>query len=597
VAVGEYKQERWSLVDLFPGFNSPEIEEAYSQVETKLQAIEAFRPQLSPGMSLQTFMELLQAYEALTQWIARLYAFSSLSFAADTQDQTAQTALARVQQLAAETHNRTLFFELWWKSLEDELAGRLQDASGDFSYWLETLRLERPFTLSEAEERVINLKNVNGPAALLTLLSTITDRYTFTLEVDGEEKQLTRDELSVYYRHPDPEVRKASYRELFRVYEADKPVLGQIYQYRVRDWGIEHVNLRGYASPVSVRNLANDVPDEVVDLLLNICRRNTVVFQRYFRLKAKWLGLEKLRRFDIYAPVVKTEKRYDFDQAVQLVLTSFHRFEPRVAEMAERVFAEQHLDSEVRAGKRGGAFCATVTPDLTPWVLQSYKGRPDDVATMAHELGHAVHSMMAADHLTLTQHPSLPLAETASTFGEMLVIDRLLDEDPDPKTQRDLLFRQMDSNYATIMRQAFFAIFERDAHERVKAGATIDELSAVYSENLAEQFGDAVEIAEIFDLEWLVIPHIYRVPFYVYAYAFGQLLVLSLYQQYLEEGEGFKSRYLTLLAAGGSDSPVRILEGAGIDIYSEEFWQGGFDLLQAAVEQLESLEIPAETIG
>lgn len=591
MAVGKYKQGRWSLDDLFPGFNSSEIEEALNQVETKLQAIEAFRPQLLPEISIQTFLELLQEYEELTQLIARLYAFSSLSFAADTQDQTAQTALARVQQLAAETHNRTLFFELWWKGLDEELAGRLQDASGDFSYWLEALRLERPFTLSEAEERVINLKNVNGPAALMTLLSTITDRYTFALKIDGEEKKLTRDELSVYFRHPDPEIREASYKELFQVYEADKPVLGQIYQYRVRDWETENVNLRGYSMPVSVRNLANDVPDEVVDLLLSVCRSNTAVFQRYFRLKAKWLGLDKLRRFDIYAPVVKTEKRYDFEQAVQLVLTSFSRFEHQVAEMAERVFAEDHLDSEVRAGKRGGAFCATVTPDLTPWVLQSFNGRPDDVATLAHELGHAVHSMMAAHHLTLTQHPSLPLAETASTFGEMLVIDRLLNEDPDPETRRDLLFRQMDTNYATIMRQAYFAIFEQDAHEQIKAGATIDELSAVYSQNLAEQFGDAVEVAEIFNLEWLVIPHIYHVPFYVYAYAFGQLLVLSLYQQYLEDGQGFKPRYLALLAAGGSDSPVRILERAGIDIYSRGFWQGGFDLLQAAVGQLESLEV------
>lgn len=589
MAVGEYKQERWSLEDLFPGFNSPEIEKALDRVEKKLQAVEVFRPQLSPEISIQKFMALLQAYEELTRSIARLYAFSSLSFAADTQDQTAQTALARVQQLAAETHNRTLFFELWWKGLEDELAGRLQDASGDFSYWLEALRLERPFTLSEAEERVINLKNVNGPAALMTLLSTITDRYSFSLKIEDEEKQLTRDELSVHFRHPDPEIREAAYRELFRVYEADKPILGQIYQYRVRDWEIEHINLRGYASPVSVRNLANDVPDEVVDLLLSVCRSNTAVFQRYFRLKAKWLGLDKLRRFDIYAPVVKTEKRYDFDQAVQLVLTSFNRFDPQVARMAERVFAEHHLDSEVRAGKRGGAFCATVTPDLTPWVLQSYHGRPDDVATLAHELGHAVHSMMAEHHLTLTQHPSLPLAETASTFGEMLVIDRLLDEDPDPETRRDLLFRQMDSNYATIMRQAYFAIFEQDAHEQIKAGATIDELSAVYWQNLVEQFGDALEVAEVFKLEWLVIPHIYRVPFYVYAYAFGQLLVLSLYQQYVEEGESFKPRYLALLAAGGSDAPVRILERAGIDIYSREFWQGGFDLLQAAVGQLESL--------
>jgi oligoendopeptidase F len=568
------------------------MQQALERVENKLQSFEDYRSLLTLDLNAVDFMKIVRAYENLSREISRLYAFSSFAFAADTQDQAAQTNLASVQQLAALAQNRALFFELWWKGLEDEQAAPLQDASGDFGYWLEALRLERDYTLTEAEERVINLKNVNGSSALMTLFSTITDRYMFTLTIDGEEVELTRDELSVYFRHPDPAVRSAAYKDLFRVYDQDKPILGQIYQYRVRDWESEYVSLRGHASPISVRNLANDVPDEVVDLLLEVCQVNAPIFQRYFRLKAKWLGIDKLRRYDIYAPVVKTDKRYDFADAVEIVLTSFRRFEPRIADLAERVFAEHHLDSEVRVGKRGGAFCATVTPDLTPWVLQSYHGRPDDIATLAHELGHAVHSMLAEHHTALTQQSSLPLAETASTFGEMLVIDWLLAEDPDPETRRDLLFRQMDNSYATIIRQAYFALFERQAHERIKAGAMIDDLSSIYAENLADQFGDSVELNEEFNLEWLMIPHLYQVPFYVYAYAFGQLLVLSLYQQYLAEGEAFKPRYLELLAAGGSDSPTHILERAGIDIHSRDFWQGGFDVLQSAVEQLEAMEIP-----
>jgi oligoendopeptidase F len=299
-----------------------------------------------------------------------------------------------------------------------------------------------------------------------------------------------------------------------------------------------------------------------------------------------------MRRYDIYAPVVAAERRYDFSAAVDLVLTSYERFDPHIAKLAERVFADHHIDSEVRKGKRGGAFCSTISPDLTPWVLQSYNGRPDDVATLAHELGHAVHSMLAEHHTALTQHASLPLAETASTFGEMLVIDRLLAEDPDPETRRDLLFRQMDQNYATIMRQAYFALFERDAHKQIKEGATIDELSALYAQNLASQFGESLEISDDFNVEWMVVPHIYSVPFYVYAYAFGQLLVLSLYQQYLADGDDFKNRYLALLSAGGSDAPARILERAGIDIQSAEFWQGGFDVLKTSLAQLEALDIP-----
>lgn len=595
MAGNEYHQGPWSLDDLFTAFDGPEVELALERVKALLMEIEAARADLSPEPTDEfvtgAFLELLEKHEALDKEISALFAFASLRFSADTQDQAAQAALARFRQMAAEAHNRVLFFELWWKRLDEKVAERLLGNSGDYRYWLEALRLERPYTLSEPEERVVNLKNVNGSAALMTLLSTITARYVFNLEIGGEIQEMTRDELTVHYHSPDPELRAAAYQELFRVYEQDKPLLGLIYQSRVRDWQSENLQLRGFATPMAVRNLANDVPDEVVDLLLEVSRQNASIFQRYFRLKARWLGMKQLRRYDIYAPVIKTEKRFAYADAIDLVLSSYRRFDPRVAELAERVFAEDHIDSEVRKGKRGGAFCATVSPDHTPWILQSYHGRPRDVATMAHELGHAVHSMLAAHHSALTQQSSLPLAETASTFGEMIVIDRLLAEDPDPETQRDLLFRQMDDNYATIMRQAYFAIFERDAHEMVKKGATIDELNELYAHNLAEQFGDSMSISDDFRLEWLVIPHIYQVPFYVYAYAFGQLLVLSLYQQYLEEGDAFKPRYFEILAAGGSDAPARILDKAGIDIRSAEFWQGGYEVLLDDLEQLEALEV------
>jgi oligoendopeptidase F len=544
-------------------------------------------------MDNEAFMDILKAYESLYSDIIRAAYYTYLLFAADTQNQKIQSAVARMQQLSAEADNRTLFFKLWWKSIPDETAERLIRIADGLEYWLEQLRKERPYTLTEAEERIVNLKNVNGSQALLTLFSSITNRYTFDLQVDGDKKELTYEELTVYYRDQDPDMRAAAYRALFEVYSKDAPILGQIYQFRVRDWYSENVQLRNFESPLAVRNHANDIPDPVVDILLDVCRKNAPIFQRYFQLKARWMGMEKLRRFDIYGPVVKTEKQYEFADAVKLVLTSFSRFSPRIGELAERVFKDHHLDSEVRKGKQGGAFCATVTPDLTPYVLQSYNGRPDDVATLAHELGHAIHAMLAEHHSVMVQQASLPLAETASTFGELLVIDRLLSENPDPETERDLLFRQMDTSYATIMRQAYFAIFERDAHAKVRAGASIDELSELYAQNLAEQFGDAIELDEEFRHEWVLIPHIYSTPFYVYAYAFGQLLVLSLYQQFLAEGEAFKPRYIKLLSAGGSESPVQILEQAGIDIHSPEFWQGGFDVLQASLERLEALEIPA----
>jgi oligoendopeptidase F len=340
---------------------------------------------------------------------------------------------------------------------------------------------------------------------------------------------------------------------------------------------------------MSVRNLVNDVPDEAVNALIEVTRKNSKIFHRFFKLKAKLLGVDKLRRYDIYAPVVKSDKKFDYNDATKMVFDSFRDFDPKIADMAQRVFEQEHVDSEVRKGKRDGAFCASINPEDTPYVLLNYQGRARDVATMAHELGHAIHAMLASHHTAFTFHSSLPLAQTASTFGEMMLTDKLLAEEKDESVRRDILFKQMDDAFATILRQVYFALFERDAHKKIQENASVDDLSAMYMENLKEQFGDAVEISDEFKWEWVSIPHIYHVPFYVYAYAFGQLLVFSLYQQFKAEGESFKPKYLKILSAGGSESPAKILEEAGVDIRSAEFWQGGFDVLSRMVDELEKL--------
>jgi oligoendopeptidase F len=364
-----------------------------------------------------------------------------------------------------------------------------------------------------------------------------------------------------------------------------------MYQAIVRNWSNEQVNLRHFSSPIASRNLVNDIPDEVVDTLLSVSQENAIVFQRFFKLKARWLGVEKLRRYDVYAPVEKSDKLFAYEDAAPFVFQSFREFDPRMAELAERVFTEKHLDSEVRKGKRSGAFCSTINPELTPWVMLNYQGRSDDVATMAHELGHAIHSMLASHHTQFTQHACLPLAETASTFGEMMLVDKLLSQEKDESVRRDLIFRQVDDAYATILRQAYFAMYERKAHAMVVNNASVDELAAAYMENLKEQFGDSVEIGEEFKWEWVSIPHIYNVPFYVYAYSFGQLLVLSLYKQFKAEGESFKPRYLKILSAGGSEAPEKVLKDAGIDFRQRSFWQGGYDVIKDLVVQLEKLPI------
>ncbi|MCL4273604.1 MAG: M3 family oligoendopeptidase [Anaerolineales bacterium] len=587
-----YQLSKWDLSPLYPGYDSPELQSAFDMLEEQVTSFEGLRDKLTPDMPTERFLEAVKANETMTRIGSKMYSFAGLSFAADTQDQKAQALMARVMQFLAEIENRTLFFNLWWKELDDENAKRLMDASGDYRYYLEAMRNFKPHTLSEAEEKIVNLKNVTGVNALGNLYDSITNRYNFKMKVNGKEKEMTAAELFSYRYSTDPKVRAESYQSQFKVYAEDGPILGQIYQTILRDWHTENVNLRKFKNSIAPRNLNNDVPEEAVEALLSVARKNVGIFQRYFKMKAKYVGMKKLRRYDIYAPVAASKKTYNWDEAVTMVLDAFNSFSPQVAELAKRVFDESRIDSEIRKGKRGGAFCASITPEMTPYVLINYQGTGREVATLAHELGHAIHAMLASHHSTFTFHSSLPLAETASTFAEMVLIDKLLAEETDESVRRDILFKQMDDAYATIMRQSYFAMFEKTAHELVQKNASVDDLSNAYLENLKEQFGDSLELSDEFKWEWVGIPHIYQVPFYVYAYAFGQLLVLALYQQFKAEGESFKPKYLKILSAGGSEAPERILSEAGINIRDPQFWQGGFDVLEKLVGELEALPVP-----
>jgi oligoendopeptidase F len=584
-----FEPSRWSLDDLLPATKGPELDRIVAELESAVSELESSRERLGPDLAESEFQHLMSLVETITAIAHRLAAYGYLWYSADTQDQDALAFRGRMDKLLTDVRNRTLFFDLWWKGLEDGPAARLLAVSGDNAYYLESLRRFKPHTLSEPEEKVINLKDVNGSQALVTVYEMLTSGLSFKLEIEGEVKKLTRSELTPFIRGPSPELRAAAYQEMFHVFGEQAAVLSQIYQHVVRDWANENVFLRKFASPVSARNLGNDIPDPVVDTLLQVCRDNGHLFQRYFRLKAAWLGVDRLRRYDLYAPLGTSDKTYAFDEAVHMVMESLGDFAPTLAQHARRVVSEDHLDSEIRPRKDTGAFCYGVLPGVTPWVLVNYNGKADDVATLAHELGHAVHAMMAADHSPLTFHSSLPLAETASVFSEMLLIDRLLDQESDSTVRREILARSIDDAYATVMRQAYFVIFEREAHAMIEEGSTTDELAEHYFATLQEQFGDALDLSDEFRWEWISIPHIYATPFYCYAYSFGQLLVLALYQQYRTEGPSFIPKYLRILAHGGSQSPTQILSEAGIDMASASFWQGGFDVIDQMIGDLEAL--------
>ena len=588
--IGQYQPTRWTLNSILAAPKGSPVDQVCQDLEATIVALETLRPTLSPDMDRETFIDILQKIETLAATTNRLGSYGPMWFAENTQNQDALAFMGRMEQTLTEAQNRILFLSLWWKGLDDETANRLSGyVTDDQRYYLEQERKLKDHTLSEAEEKIINIKDINGSGAIVTLYDMMTNKFVFELEIEGEKQSLTRDQLMIYARSGDPDLRAAAYQELFSVYEQEDSVLAQIYLHRVRDWASENLKLRHFSSPISVRNLVNDVPDEVAETLLNVCQEQAPVFQRYFRLKAGWLGLPEgnLRRYDLYAPLGdQSDKNVAYSDAVDIVLNSFGEFSPAVADHALRIFKEGHIDAEIRPGKRGGAFCASILPGVTPLILTNYTGEPRQVATLAHELGHAIHALLAGDHSVLTFHSALPMAETASVFSEMLLTDRLLLEEDDPLVRRDLLAEAVDDMYATVLRQAYFVLFERDAHKMIAEGATMPELNELYWENLNQQFGTSLQLSKDFQREWLVIPHIYHTPFYCYAYSFGQLLALSLYQQYKQEGADFTPKLLKILAYGGSASPHHILNEAGINIADPDFWRSGFKVIEGMIDEL-----------
>lgn len=577
---------RWNLKDLLR-YPNKDLETRSRTLDEHVRSLEHLRNRLSSTLTPRTFLKGLQLREMIAAESSRLSAYAQLWFAQNTQSQRARAFETQVRTRLLPFSNRTIFFDLWWQQLGDRTAGRLLKHAGPYRYHLESLRRVKQHTLSEAEEQVINVKNTTGREALDSLYDVITNGLTFRLDSRKGSQPLSREQLTGHFRDPSARVRRQAYDQLFQVYSKQANSLGDIYKALILDWKNEGLDLRGYASPIAVRNLHNDIPDEAVSTLLQTCRDNRHIFQEYFRIKARICGLPQMTRYDVYAPPKIKKVFYPFEQAVKLVFDAYQQFSPTLADHARRVFAERHIDAAPTSGKIGGAFCYSVLPSLTPYVLLNYSGDARDVATLAHELGHAVHSMMARHHSVFTFHATLPLAETASVFGEQLLSDAMLADASGAKVKQRLLLSQLDDLYATILRQAYFVEFENQAHQLIAEGTTIDGLAQTYAHLLREQFGRTVTIPKAFQWEWLTIPHIFRSPFYCYAYSFGNLLVLALFQRYKEEGNPFIPQYLELLSHGGSQSPQDMLKPLGVDLCKKSFWQAGFNRIRELVESLE----------
>ncbi|HEX9156236.1 MAG TPA: M3 family oligoendopeptidase [Nitrospira sp.] len=579
--------DRWDLTHLIKN-PVQQLEQHLSELDARVAQIESARPSLTSTMTSHEFQSILKMSESIAQGSSRLGAFSYLWFSENTKDAKARSFKSHVEERLTALNNRLLFFELWWQGVDDTNAARLMADAGDLRYHLETIRRYKPHTLSEPEEKIIHVKNVTGRSAVNTLYDVVTNSFTFTLKTGGKRKTLNREGLMAYVRSPKSSVRQAAYQELYRVFSAQRDLLGEIYKTLVNDWKTENLGLRHFSSPIAARNLGNDVPDQAVDVLLTVCAKNADIFQTYFRLKSKICKIKSMNRYHLYAPHRTELKKYNYADAARMVLDAYRGFSPRLADLAQQVLAEKHIDAPTRPGKIGGAYCYSVVPGLTPYVLLNYTGDARDIATMAHELGHAVHGLMAAHHSVFTFHSTLPLAETASVFGERILSDALMRQESNRKVRQGLLLGQLDDIYATVLRQAYFVRFEKTAHQMIGEGATGDQLAKTYLAELRQQFGKAVKVPDEFQWEWLTIPHIFASPFYCYAYSFGNLLVLALYRKYQAEGAAFVPKYLDLLATGGSEPPATILRQVGVDMTSEAFWQSGFDTIRGMVSQLEA---------
>ena len=589
--MSEYKLAKWDLSELAKDPKSPEFQKQIQELEKMALSFEKIKTKLDPKMSSKKFMEILKQVETISEKMSKIGGYASLSYSSDTQSDEATSLMTKMSKLGSDISNKILFFDLWWKTQIDEKnANRLMKNTGELQEYLSHKRLFAKYSLTEPEERIINTLDVTGASALVKLYDKITNAFEYKMKVGSKTKTMTREELTNYVRSTNPKIRETAYKTILTKYTENKGVIGEIYQNIVLNWRDEGIEIRGYKSPISMRNIGNDVDDETIEALLKTCKKNSKVFQKFFLQKAKMLEVKKLRRYDIYAPAAANikEKNYQYNKSVKLVFESLGRFSDTLEEYARKVFNENHIDSEIRAGKRDGAFCSTLTPKITPYVLVNFTGKTRDVFTLAHELGHAVHSQAAQNRSILVQDAPLPLAETASTFSELLLYDNLSDKISDDE-KKIMLSEKIDDLYATIMRQSFFTIFEVDAHKQIGEGTTVDEISKTYLQNLKEQFGTAVDLSDDFAIEWSCIPHFYHTPFYCYAYSFGNLLALSLFQRYKKEGEEFIPSYIEILAAGGSKKPEKLLKEHGFDITSSKFWQDGFDYVNNQVKALSSL--------
>ena len=591
----------WDLSPLFDAPDSAVLNAAIKALGKRGAAFEkAWRGKIKRGPAAALLLKALREYEGLQEAATRVGAYAHLLYAADTSADAHRNLVQRADEVETALRNRILFFDLEWLAVPEAKARALiaHPALKLYKHYLASERKYKPHTLSEPEEKIFNEKSMTGLSAWQKLFTEFTSSTRFKMPAVGDEaaREINQGEILVLLRHPDRAVRQTAWQVFYDTMGANSPVLSFIYDTRFQDY-LTNNRLRGYKTPAQPRHLANGIDGRAVDTMMTVVERNFPLAHRYWALKARLLGLPKLELYDQYAPLYDVKEKISYTEARDIILKALGQFSPEFAEMAQRFFDGGWIDADPRNGKRGGAFCAGVTPATNPYILMSYNDDMRDVMTLAHELGHGMHDLLASKQTLFNYHPSLPVAETASVFAEMLVFEALLARAGNPRDRLALLCGKIEDSFATVFRQTVLTRFEALAYEaRLKGRLNSAQIGELWLKANAPYYGAGVALTAGYELGWSYIPHFINSPFYCYAYSFGDLLVKALYGKYRREGAPFIPRYKALLASGGSQTPREQTRAIGVDINSDAFWQIGFDELERMISEAEKLAAPATVL-
>ena len=588
----------WNLADLYPAPDSPELKSALARAESDSTAFEdrykGKLAELAGGEAAgKDLAEAVAAFEALEDLLGRIISYAGLLHAGDTADPARSKFYGDVQEKITTASSHLLFFQLELNRIEDEVleTAMAEPALGHYRPWLEDIRREKPYELEDRVEQLFHEKTVTGRGAWNRLFDETMASLRF--DVDGEE--LAIEPTLNLLQDADGEKRKAAAEALATTFKANLRLFTHIINTLAKDKEISD-RWRGFKDVAASRHLANRVEPEVVDALVEAVRgAYPRLSHRYYALKAKWFGRDRLDHWDRNAPLPKVPmKTIPFDEARVTVLGAYGLFSPEMADIARRFFDDRWIDAPVRPGKAPGAFSHPTVPSAHPYVLLNYQGKVRDVMTLAHELGHGVHQVLAAPQGPLIAPTPLTMAETASVFGEMLTFRALLAETTDPVQKKAMLAAKVEDMINTVVRQIAFYSFERAVHtERREGELTSDRLGEIWMSVQGESLGPAIALGPGYEVFWSYIPHFIHAPFYVYAYAFGDCLVNSLYAVYEDAAAGFQEKYLAMLRAGGSKHHKELLAPFGLDASDPGFWQKGLGVIDGLIGDLEAMEAAA----